>query len=63
MAGTVLGVGAASTALSSGHSAASHQFIPPDLHDYDFFMARVMFDSDRRAGDRWNIQPAGDNYL
>ena len=63
MAGTVLGAGVASKALSAGRSIASKQFIPPDLHDYDFFMARVMFDSDRRVRDEWNIQPAGDNYL
>ncbi|MEE8258922.1 MAG: porin, partial [Sphingomonadales bacterium] len=30
----------------------------PDLHDYDFFMARVKFD-DKSANDPWNVQPAG----
>jgi hypothetical protein len=63
MVGTMLGAGTASTVLSAGRSAISNQAIPHDLHDYDFFMARVKFDSDKRAGDGWNIQPAGDNYL
>ena len=63
MAGTMLGTGLVPTVLSAGRSVTSNQAIPRDLHDYDFFMARVKFDSDRRAGDGWNIQPAGDNYL
>jgi hypothetical protein len=62
MAGTMLGTGAASVALSAGRSAASRQAIPPDLHEYDFFMARVKF-KDESPGDPWNVQPAGDNYL
>jgi len=61
-AGTILGAGAASTALPAGRSAAPGHAIPPDLHDYDFFMARVKFD-DKSGSDPWNVQPAGDNYL
>ncbi len=53
----------APTALPASRSAVPNQYIPADLHEYDFFMARVKFDSDRSAGDGWNIQPAGDNYL
>ena len=63
IAGTMLGVSVASAGLPAGRSATPGHSIPPDLNDYDFFMARVRFDSDKSAGDGWNIQPAGDNYL
>jgi len=49
--------------MRSRRTAPAGHTIPPDLHDYDFFMARVKFDSDRGVVDGWNIQPAGDNYL
>ena len=63
MAGTMLGgAGVASMALPAGRSATSGHVIPPDLHDYDFFMARVKFDSS--AGDNpWNMCPNGEEYL
>ena len=62
IAGTVLGAGVASPALPAGRSAAPGHTIPPDLHDYDFFMARVKFDSS--AGDNpWNMCPNGEEYL
>ncbi len=64
VAGTILGAGAVSAASSSGPSTTSRQAISPDLHDYDFFMARVKFDSDRRGGENpWNMCPAGENNL
>ena len=63
MAGTMLGgAGVASTALPAGRSATSGHAIPPDLNDYDFFMARVKFEDDSRS-DPWNFLPSGERYL
>ena len=62
MAETMLGVGMASKALSADRSATSGHVIPPDLHDYDFFIGRVKFDSEADENP-WNMRPEGERYL
>ena len=62
MAETMLGTGIASKALYAGRSATSGHTIPSDLLDYDFFIARVKFDSE--AGENpWNMRSDGEKYL
>ena len=48
--------------MSAGRSVKSGHIIPPDLLNYDFFIARVKFNSE--AGENlWNMRPEGEKYL